>query len=49
LAERCSRCVFLWEKDLNPEVIRQEQPDVVVHQMVGRRLQTYLPYNPFRP
>ena len=49
LAEQCSRCVFLWEKDLNPEVITQEQPDVVVHQMVGRRLQTYLPYNPFRP
>ncbi len=49
LAERCSRCVFLWEKDLDPRVIANERPDVVIHQMVGRRLQTYLPYNPFRP
>lgn len=45
LAERCSRCVFLWQKDLDPEVIRQERPDLVIHQMVGRRLQSYLPYD----
>ena len=48
LAEQCSRCVFLWEKDLDPQVILAERPDAVIHQMVGRRLQTYLPYNPFR-
>jgi hypothetical protein len=49
LAEHCSRCVFLWQRDVDPAVIAQEHPDIVIHQMVGRRLQTYLPYNPFRP
>lgn len=45
LAEHCRRCVFLWQKDLDPEIVRQEQPDLVIHQMVGRRLQSYLPYD----
>lgn len=48
LAERCSRCVFLWQKDLDPQIIERERPDLVIHEMVGRRLQTYLPYDPFR-
>ena len=45
LAEQCSRCVFLWEKDLDPAAVERERPDIVIHQMVGRRLQTYLPYD----
>ncbi len=45
LAEHCSRCVFLWQKDLDPRVILDERPDLVIHQMVGRRLQSYLPYD----
>ena len=45
LSEHCSRCVYLWQKDIAPEVVRAEQPDLVIHEMVGRRLQSYLPYN----
>lgn len=45
VAEHCSRCVFLWQKDLDPEIVRRERPDIVIHQIVGRRFQTYLPYN----
>ena len=45
VAEHCSRCVFLWQKDVDPEVIVREAPDLVIHQMVGRRLQSYLPYD----
>ena len=49
LAEHCRRCVFLWQKDLDPEVVRRERPDLVIHQMVGRRFQTYLPYDAVSP
>ena len=45
LSEHCSRCVYLWQKDVDPEVVLAERPDLVIHQIVGRRLQTYLPYN----
>ena len=45
LSEHCSRCVYLWQKDVSPEVVRAEQPDLVIHELVGRRLQSYLPYN----
>jgi len=43
LAEQCSRCVFLWEKDVDPAEVERERPDIVIHQVVGRRLQTYVP------
>jgi hypothetical protein len=45
LAEHCRRCVFLWQKDLDPEAVRREKPDLVIHQIVGRRFQGYLPYD----
>jgi hypothetical protein len=45
LAEQCSRCVFLWERDLDPAEVERERPDIVIHEMVGRRLHTYLPYD----
>jgi hypothetical protein len=45
LAESCSRCVFLWQNDIDPEVIRTERPDLVIQEIVGRKLQTYLPYD----
>ena len=45
LSEHCSRCVYLWQKDVDPAVVVAERPDLVIHEIVGRRLQTYLPYN----
>jgi hypothetical protein len=45
LSDYSRRCVYLWQKDLDPEVVRQEKPDLVIHEIVGRRLQSYLPYN----
>lgn len=48
LSEHFSRALYLWERDLDPAVIEQEQPQVVIQQWVGRRLGPYLPYNPFQ-
>jgi hypothetical protein len=45
LAESCSRCVFLWQNDIDPGVVRDERPDLVIHEIVGRKLQGYLPYD----
>jgi hypothetical protein len=39
LAESCSRCVFLRQRALDPEIVRAERPDLVIHQIVGRKLQ----------
>ena len=45
LAEHFSRAVFLWEYDVNPEIIATERPQVVIQQIVGRHLGAVLPYN----
>ena len=45
LSEHFSRALYLWEYDLDPEVIAQERPNVVVQEYVGRRFGTLLPYN----
>ena len=45
LAEHFSRVVFVWQRDFDPDIVRAEKPDVVIHQMVGRRLTTYAPYD----
>ena len=47
LSEHFSRAVYLWQYNVDPEVIAREQPDVVIHELVGRRLSTLMPYNPF--
>jgi hypothetical protein len=46
LSEDFSRVVYLWQNNLDPEVIRRERPRVVIQEWVGRRLATALPYNP---
>ena len=43
LSEHFSRVVYLWQKDFVPESLRSERPDVVIHEMVGRRLHTFIP------
>lgn len=47
LSEHFSRAVYLWEHDVNPTVIAEERPDVVIHEWVGRHLATKLPYDSF--
>ena len=46
LAEHFSRAVYLWQNNMDPEVVRTERPRVVIQEWVGRRLSTALPYNP---
>ncbi len=45
LSEHFSRAVYLWEHDVNPTLIAEERPDVVIHEWVGRHLAIKLPYD----
>ncbi|HVB37044.1 MAG TPA: hypothetical protein VND92_00840, partial [Vicinamibacterales bacterium] len=45
LSEHFQRAVYLWQNDFDPDVVRRERPTVVIQELVGRRLTTYLPYN----
>lgn len=45
LAEHFQRMVTLWEYDVVPATIREEQPQVVIQQWVGRRLYNRAPYD----
>jgi alginate O-acetyltransferase complex protein AlgJ len=47
LSQHFSRALYLWEYDVDPRVIEQERPQVVIHQWAGRRLSTRLPYDAF--
>jgi hypothetical protein len=48
LSEDFSRVVYLWQNNMDPQVVLQERPQVVIQEWVGRRLSTALPYNPVR-
>jgi hypothetical protein len=48
LSEHFSRAVYLWQYNVEPDVITGERPDVVIQEWVGRRLTAELPYNPWR-
>ena len=43
LSEHFSRSVYMWQNDFDRELVSQEKPDVVILEIVGRRLQTYTP------
>ncbi|MFN7988924.1 MAG: hypothetical protein U0529_15735 [Thermoanaerobaculia bacterium] len=45
LSEHFSRVVYLWQDNFDEEVVRQEKPDVVIQQIVGRHLLTSYPYS----
>lgn len=45
LSEHFSRALYLWQRDMDPAVILEERPDVVIQEWVGRRLSTALPYD----
>ena len=38
LSESFSRIVYVWERDVNPEVVELEQPDVVIQEIAERFL-----------
>jgi len=46
LAQHFRRAVFVWSDEIVPEVIEQEQPDVVIQEFIERRLTTMQPENP---
>ena len=43
LSEHFSRAVYLWQKDVVAEQIVADKPDVVLYEIVGRRLYTFIP------
>ena len=43
LSEHFSRAVYLWQNNVDMEVVDQEKPALVIHEIVGRRLQTLDP------
>lgn len=45
LSEHFSRAVYLWQYNLEPALVLEERPDVVVQEVVGRRLTSLLPYD----
>jgi hypothetical protein len=47
LSEHFSRALYLWQYNVDPDVVQAEHPQVVIQQWVGRRLSTLLPYDPF--
>jgi alginate O-acetyltransferase complex protein AlgJ len=42
LSEHFSRVVYLWQNDFDSEVIANEHPDIVIEEIVGRHLYTFL-------
>jgi hypothetical protein len=46
LSEDFSRAVYLWQDNIDPQVVQQERPQVVIHEWVGRALSTDHPYDP---
>ena len=47
LSEHFARAVYLWQYNLDPDVVRAEHAEVVIQEWVGRRLSTLPPYDPF--
>lgn len=43
LSEHFSRVVYLWRDDFSVTDVEQEHPDVVLHEIVSRHLQWYVP------
>jgi len=43
LSEHFSRAVYMWQNDVDRDLVRQEHPSIVVLEIVGRRFQTLVP------
>jgi len=46
LSEDFNRVVYLWQDNMDPQVVQQERPQVVIQELVGRALSKLVPYNP---
>jgi len=46
LSEHFSRIVYIWDHRFHPEIVREEKPDVVIHEIVERYLWVLLWENP---
>jgi alginate O-acetyltransferase complex protein AlgJ len=42
LSEHFSRAVYLWQNDFDPDEVLVERPDIVIQEIVGRHLYTFL-------
>ena len=45
LSEHFSRVVYVWQDNFDADLVRQERPDVVVQEIVGRHLHRSWPYS----
>jgi alginate O-acetyltransferase complex protein AlgJ len=45
LSEHFSRAVYVWQNELDPALVLQERPHVVLQEWVGRHLHTAAPYD----
>lgn len=43
LSEHFSRVVYLWQDDFDANAVRNEHPDVVIQEIVGRHLYSFVP------
>ena len=43
LSEHFSRAVYLWQNDFDSHVVMDEHPDVVIQEIVGRHLYSFVP------
>jgi hypothetical protein len=43
LSEHFSRAVYLWQNDFTPDAVVEERPDVVIQEIVGRHLYSFIP------
>ena len=48
LSEEFSRAVYLWQYNVDPDVVLAERPDVVIQEWVGRRLEHVTALRPVR-
>jgi len=43
LSEHFSRAVYIWQNDFDSNAVRSEHPDVVIQEIVGRHLYSFIP------
>lgn len=43
LSEHFSRAVYLWQNDFDADAVTKEHPDVVIQEIVGRHLYSFIP------
>jgi len=43
LSEHFSRAVYIWQNDFDSNAVRKEHPDVVIQEIVGRHLYSFVP------